>query len=67
MNSVAEDNTTNVARINYKKNQPKEKTIIYDYVKYNLMLVITPFTITKECFETITNLYEKKYPTQRGL
>ena len=29
------------------------------------MLVITPLKTTKECFETLTNLYEKKSPTQK--
>ena len=39
--------------------------IIYEFVKENLLLVITPLKIKNECFETITNLYEKKDPTQK--
>ena len=34
-------------------------------MKENLLLVITPLKIKNECFETITNLYEKKDPTQK--
>ena len=62
---VIEEPTTNVGRTNYKKNQAKEKWIIYDSVKDNLMLVITPLKTTKECFETLMNIYEKKAPTQK--
>ena len=64
MNSVVEQPTTNAIRINCKKNQAKEKRIIYEYVKDNLMSMTTPFKTTKECFETLMNLYEKKAPTQ---
>ena len=61
---VIKEPTKIAGRPNYKKNQEKEKRIIYDSVNDNLMLVITPLKATKECFETITNLYEKKVPTQ---
>ena len=63
--SVIEEPTTNARRTNYKKNQAKEKRIIYDSMKDNLMSVITPLKTTKECFDIITNIYEKKYPTQK--
>lgn len=29
------------------------------------MTVLTPLTTTKECFDTLTNLYEKKIPNQK--
>ena len=29
------------------------------------MLMITPLKTAKECFDTLTNLYEKKAPTQK--
>ena len=63
--SLIEDPTRNVGRKNYKKNQAKEKRIIYESVKENLMSVITPLNTTKECFDTLTNIYEKKAPTQK--
>ena len=34
-------------------------------MKDNLMSMITPLKTTKECFDTLTNLYEKKDPTQK--
>ena len=57
--------TKNVGRTNYKKNQENEKRIIYDSVKENIMMVITPLKTTNECFDTLTNIYEKKVPTQK--
>ena len=62
---MIEEPTTNEGRINYKKNQAKEKRIIYDFVKDNIMSVITRLKKTKECCETLMNLYEKKYPNQK--
>ena len=58
--TVIEDPTTNAGRINYKRNQEKEKRIIYDSMKDNLMSVITPLKMTKECFDTLTNLLAPK-------
>ena len=29
------------------------------------MTVLTPLTTAKECFDTLTNLYEKKIPSQK--
>ena len=63
--SMIEEPTIIAGRTNYKNNQAKEKRIIYDSVKDNLMSVITPMKTTKECFNTLTNLYEKKTPTQK--
>ena len=63
--SVIEEPTKNAGRTNYKRNQGKEKMIIYDSVKDNLMSVITPLKTEKDCFDTLINLYEKKAPTQK--
>ena len=63
--SMMEEPTTNAGRTNYKKNQEREKRIIYDCVKDNLMSLITPLKKTTECFDTLTNIYEKKAPTQK--
>ena len=62
--SVIEEPTTNAGSTNFKMNQAKVKQIIYDSMKDNLMSVITPLKTAKECFDTLTNLYEKKDPTQ---
>ena len=62
---VIEEPTTNAGITNCKKNQANENMIIYDYVKDNLMSVITPLKMTKEYFDRIKNLYEKNAPTQK--
>ena len=46
--AVIEEPTTNAGRTNYKKNQAKEKRIIYDSMKDKLIPVITPLKMTKE-------------------
>ena len=51
--------------INYKKNQSKDRRIIYDSMKEKLMFEITPLKIANECFDTLENLYEKKAPSQK--
>ena len=58
--NVVEDPTFNARCIHFKKNQDKSKRIIYDSMKYNLMSVITLLKTAKECFGTMTNIYEKK-------
>ena len=62
---VVENPTSNVGCINFKKNQAKAKQIIYDSVKDDLMSMITSLNTAKECFDTLTNLYEKKAPSQK--
>ena len=62
--TVIEESTKNEGRTDYKKNQAKEKRIIYDSMKDNLMSVITPLKKTMECFDTLANIYEKA-PTQK--
>ena len=64
MNIVIEEPTTNTGRNNYKNNKAKEKRIIYESVKENLMFVITPLKLENECFYTLMNMYERKQPTQ---
>ena len=60
-----EDPNTNARHTNYKKYQSKAKWIIYDSMKDNLMPIITPLKTVKECFDTMTNLYLKKAPSQK--
>ena len=52
--------TTNAGRAAYKKKQAKARRIIYDSIKDSLMHVITPLKSAKECFDTLTKLYEKE-------
>jgi hypothetical protein len=63
--SVVEEPNSNVGRANFKKNQAKAKQIIFDSMKDSIMPVIAPLKTTKECFDTLTNMYEKKAPSQK--
>ena len=65
--TVIEDSTTNARIINYNNNQSNEKRIIYESMKDNLMSVMTPLNMTKDFFDTLTNLYESKAPTQNRI
>ena len=61
--SMVKEPSTNVGRTAFKKNQAKERRIIYDSVKENLMPVITPLKTTKECYDTLVKLFETKAPS----
>ena len=65
--SVIEDPTTNAGRTNYKKNQAKAKQIIYESVKDNLMLVITPLKTTKVCLTHSRISMRRRLLLKRGL
>ena len=62
---LVKEYTSNVGCINFKKNQAKAKQIIYDSLKDDLMSMITSLNTANECFDTLTNLYEKKAPSQK--
>ena len=51
--------------MNTSKRKAKSKWIIYDLVKDNLMPVIIPLKTAKECFNTLTNIYEKEALSQK--
>ena len=61
--SIVEEPTTAAGMTNFKKNQEKAKRIIFDSWKDSIMPVVAPLKIAKECFDTLTNLYEKKAPS----
>ena len=61
--NVSEEPTSNAGRLAYKKKQAKARRIIYDFVKETVMPNITTLKTTKECFDTLANLYEKKAPS----
>ena len=62
---VIEEPTTAQGRATFKKKQAKAKRVIFGSVKDNLIPTIAPSRTTKECFDALANLYEKKAPTQR--
>jgi hypothetical protein len=60
---VVEEPATNAGREAYKKRQAKSKRVIFYSVKDSMMPLITHLRKTKECFDALANLYEKKTPT----
>ena len=63
LTSVVEEPTTTQGRTTFKEKQAKSKRFIFNSVKDNLMPAIPPLSTTKECFDSLANLYEKKAPT----
>ena len=63
--NTIEEPTSNVGRTAFKKKQAKARRIIYDSAKEALISNITSLKTVKECFDTLTNLYEKKAPSQK--
>ena len=61
--NTIEEPTSNAGRTAFKKKQAKARRIIYDSVKETLMPDITSLKTAKECFDSLTNLYEKKAPS----
>jgi len=60
---VVEELTSNVGRVAFKRNQVKAKRVIFDSVKNNIMHVLTSLMTTKDCYDTLVNLYEKTTPS----
>jgi hypothetical protein len=63
--NTVEEPTSNAGRTAFKKNQARAKRIIFDSVKDNIMPIIAPLKIAKEFFDTLSNLYEKRAPSQK--
>ena len=63
--NVIEEPTLNAGRITYKRKQGKARRIIYDSVKETVMPNITALKTATECYDALTNLYEKKPPNQK--
>jgi hypothetical protein len=64
---VIEEPTSNRGRSSYKKRQDRDKRIIFDSVKDNMIPLIGHIRTTKECFDALENIYEKKAPTQKRI
>jgi hypothetical protein len=62
-----EEPTTNTARATYKRKQTKDKRIIFDSIKDNMMPIIGHLRTAKDCFDALANFYEKKAPTQKRI
>jgi len=62
---VVEEPTTNARRAAFRKSQTKAKRIIIDSVKDSIMPMMTSLMTTKDCMDTLVNLYEKQAPSQK--
>jgi hypothetical protein len=62
-----EEPTSNTARAAYKRKQTKAKRIIFYSIKDSMMPIIGHLRTTKDCFDALANLYEKKAPTQKRI
>jgi hypothetical protein len=63
---VIEESTSNTGRATYKRHA-KAKRVIFDLVKDNMMFIIGYLRTTKECFDALANIYEKKAPNQKRI
>ena len=62
---VVEEPTDDARETAYKKNQAKEKRIIYDFVKDHLIPIISPLKTVKECYDALVKLFETKMPSRK--
>jgi hypothetical protein len=65
--TVVEEPTSNAGRAAFRRNQAKAKRVIFDSVKDNIMPVLTSLMTTKDCYDTLVNLYEKTTPNQKRI
>jgi hypothetical protein len=63
--TVVEEPTNNAGRETFKKSQAKSKRIIFDSFKESIMPTMTSLMTTKDCMDTLVNLYEKRAPSQK--
>jgi hypothetical protein len=63
--TVVEEPTNNAGRMTFRKSQAKAKRIIFDSVKDSIMPAMTSLMTTKDCMDTLVNLYEKQAPIQK--
>jgi hypothetical protein len=60
---IVEEATNNVGRATSRKSQVKAKRIIFDSVKDSIILAMTSLMNSKECMDTLVDLYEKQAPS----
>ena len=61
--TVVEEPTNNARRATFRRNQEKAKRIIFDSVKDSIMSAMTLLMTTKDCMDTLVNMYEKHAPS----
>lgn len=62
---VVEEPTDDARETAYKKNQAKEKRIIYDSVKDHLIPIISPLKTAKESYDIFVKLFETKTASRK--
>ena len=67
MTTIVAEPTSSAGRASFKRNKAKVRRIIYDSVKEHIMPIITPLKTTKECYDTLVELYETKATSQKRL
>jgi hypothetical protein len=63
--TVVEKSMNNAGRVAIEKSQEKAKRIIFDSFKDSIMPAMTSLMTTKDCMDTLVNLYEKQAPSQK--
>ena len=63
--TMVEEPTNNARREAFRRSQAKAKRIIFDSVKDIIMLAMTSLMTSKECMDTMVNMYEKHAPSQK--
>ena len=57
--TMVEEPMNNARRVAFRKSQAKAKRIIFDSVKDSIMPIMNLLMISKDCMDTLANLYEK--------
>jgi hypothetical protein len=63
--TVVEEPSTNVGRAAFRRNQAKEKRVIFYSARDSIMPILTALMTAKDCYDTLVNLYEKTTPSQK--
>ena len=63
--AVMQESATNAGRATFRRNQAKAKRVIFDSVKDSIMRILTSLMTTKNCYDTLRNMYEKTTPSQK--
>ena len=61
--TMVEEPTSNVGRAAFRRNQAKAKRVIFDSINDSIMPVLISLMTTKDCYDTLVNLYEKTTPS----
>jgi hypothetical protein len=57
--TVVQETMNNVGRVAFRKSQAKANRIIFESIKDNIMPAMTSLMTSKDCMDTLVNLYEK--------